>query len=164
MTVLEVTNGLTSDQLLPIISSLTPCSTSLTAPPLPLITLDTPMLNYDISGIALSFLPSSNELIELRARAWDVIAHAGVIAKMRYALPSAHITVGRFVKRGSGLGVERAEWVRLLDVINDVLRGWEGKWELNSLALRAGVQWYGGGYSIAENGVLCVSHAMSRSQ
>ncbi|PSR72008.1 hypothetical protein PHLCEN_2v12112 [Hermanssonia centrifuga] len=111
------------------------------------IILDTPAINFDVSGIALSFLPRDDAYLNLRAEMWDnVVQEAGFKVNMRYAFPSAHITVGRFID--GGLGMSRGSWVELLEKLRGEVAQWEGEWRLDGLELRAGKSWYGGGITV----------------
>ncbi|KAF7798307.1 hypothetical protein EIP86_009528 [Pleurotus ostreatoroseus] len=174
MTVFEIASGLTAPALRPVIDALRPHAAALTSPYLACApssasaaktapALDTPTLNVDLSGIALSFLPAASNagegtrapsILDLRAAMWDTAARAGVLAAPRYALPSAHVTVGRFVshKGGEGPGMERKAWVRLLDEINGELEGWKGVWRVEKMVLRGEVSWYGGGVDVTADG------------
>lgn len=148
LTVFEVTNGLTADRLRPVIEALSPHLAELAALPATPIILDTPSINMDISGIAISFLPRDDTILRLRAGIWDVVTQAGVRMNMRYVLPSAHVTVGRLVERGRRLGMGRPEWVALVEDINEELRAWTGEWRIERLLVRAGTSWYGGGVTL----------------
>lgn len=81
----------------------------------------------------------------------------------RYVVPSAHITVARFVDNGDFESDERVDsrkfeaWWALIDSINvrlkedlDSRRGGddrEGQWVIEDVECRYGVNWYGGGHS-----------------
>ncbi|KII89997.1 hypothetical protein PLICRDRAFT_75040, partial [Plicaturopsis crispa FD-325 SS-3] len=143
MTVLEIGNSFTPETLSPLITALRPHVASLTALPSDPITLDAPLLTYDASGLALSFLPLTNAYHRLRARLWAEVRAAGIDAKSRYVAPSAHVTIARFVEGGVGVG--REELVGILDGVKEDVAKWKGEWRLESLEVRAGNNWYGGG-------------------
>ena len=96
------------------------------------LVFDSPSVNLDVSGVALSFLPcpqaedGENDILALRARLFSTLASHGVSPHMRYALPSAHITVARFVD-GLEEGMDKEEWVRVVEGVNEELGRW-GVW------------------------------------
>ena len=149
----EVTNSLSRPELDDVLVKLIPHLPKLSTIPSELspIVLDAPQLNLELSGIALSFLPRDRNLLTFRARLWDTIARAGVMPRLRYALPSAHVTIGRFVEKGRGLGLERSEWVKLLQEINKDLEQYHGEWKIEKVLVREGALWYGGGKTLSNN-------------
>ncbi|KIY71534.1 hypothetical protein CYLTODRAFT_418765 [Cylindrobasidium torrendii FP15055 ss-10] len=61
-----------------------------------------PMLGFDSSAIALSFLPANDAgdaygYHHLRRDIYDMAVSSGTQIASRYAVPSAHITIGRFI-------------------------------------------------------------------
>jgi hypothetical protein len=71
-----------------------------------------PIISYDTSAIALSFVPAAGEdgsaaysgsdekytYHHLRRDLFDKVTNSGVSIAARYTVPSAHITIARFVK------------------------------------------------------------------
>ncbi|KAF5025247.1 hypothetical protein F66182_2713 [Fusarium sp. NRRL 66182] len=143
-----------------------------------------PMVSYDLSAFALSFLPASGEpslsppLTEpvatdgitqedsytyhhLRRDVFDKVQEAGVEVGSRYQVPSAHITLGRYLNHDDHDTPEkRASWVKTIDETNEWLEKevWDnpgsefiGEWlvgQERGLDARNGTLWYGGGKTI----------------
>ncbi|KAI9814129.1 MAG: transport between ER and Golgi ATPase protein [Phylliscum demangeonii] len=142
-----------------------------------------PLLTYDDAAVALSFLPAAGEgkqasagvdgytYHHLRRDLFDLCSELGVTVDSRYVVPSAHVTIARFVSAkhfssGNGvLGIEKMKrWVTKLDEINHWLKEnyWqiaddeassehEGQWrvgEEKGLDCRLGTLWYGGGATL----------------
>ena len=143
-----------------------------------------PMVSYDLSSFALSFLPASGEpgvspapvapgttealeqgdqytYHHLRRDLWDLCKQAGTTVDSRYVVPSAHITLGRYLTGDDhATPNQRRRWV---DAIDDVNRWLEtdvwgrsdadfiGEWVLGQergLDIRVGTLWYGGGRTV----------------
>lgn len=144
-----------------------------------------PLLSYDNQAIALSFLPASyrNTLQSLagdgnaytyhhlRRDLHDLCESAGITVGSRYVVPSAHLTIARYVTERKPEGDDKDksssfegifEWVNHLEEINTWLKQefWpesneankaQGDWvvgEERGLECRAGTLWYGGGRSV----------------
>ena len=143
-----------------------------------------PLINYDTAAIALSFVPAGNNnnydkgytYQHLRRDIFDKIQSVGVDVGSRYALPSAHITIARFVAdrnpflqpgekdKGMDDHVRVVDFVNTLDALNLMLKHeyWpddgnenahlsEGGWCLGQegfLELVDGASWYGRGERI----------------
>ncbi|OHW94836.1 hypothetical protein CSPAE12_06432 [Colletotrichum incanum] len=143
-----------------------------------------PMISYDLSAFAISFLPAAGEpplgpppaltatqkaVIEgdsytyhhLRRDVFDLAQSTGVPIESRYQVPSAHITLGRYLTEKDHETPEaRAKWVEIIDGINawletevwDLKDGeWVGEWVVGQergLDARNGQLWYGGGRTI----------------
>lgn len=144
-----------------------------------------PLLSYDNQAIALSFLPTSNESIldaltgdetaytyhHLRRDLYQLCESAGITVGSRYVVPSAHLTIARYVTErkpdaDDDEQISRSEivgkWVNQLEGINTWLKEefWpdsrsankaQGDWvvgEERGLDCRAGTLWYGGGRSV----------------
>ncbi|KAI1435207.1 RNA ligase/cyclic nucleotide phosphodiesterase [Xylaria sp. CBS 124048] len=143
-----------------------------------------PMVSYDLSAFALSFLPAAGEPVvspapaapdnadvlkqgddytyhHLRSDLWKQARAAGIDVESRYVVPSAHITLGRYITHEDHATPEQREkWVRAIDDINDWLKReiWErsdagviGEWivgQEKGLDVRAGTLWYGGGRTV----------------
>ncbi|KAL8798316.1 MAG: hypothetical protein Q9182_006758, partial [Xanthomendoza sp. 2 TL-2023] len=144
-----------------------------------------PILSYDTAAIALSFEPAAGESLpegrpvsadtytyhHLRRDLFDLSRSTGVEVASRYVVPSAHLTIARFVtqtdiSRSQVDGTPDPAKVRkLLDhivMINSRLRDeyWPsgdqpipagGEWivgQEKGLECRKGVLWYGGGETV----------------
>ncbi|OKP10051.1 hypothetical protein PENSUB_4516 [Penicillium subrubescens] len=143
-----------------------------------------PIVSYDASALALSFIPAvedrdrevdgkSNKSYSyqyLRSDLYDIVTEAGCQLEARYTVPSAHVTIARFVRPvgwseresgGSDLFHKRAqELVATIEDINQELRSdhWKrfgdpsrGEWVVGQekgLELMKGRSWYGKGESI----------------
>ncbi|KAI1463862.1 RNA ligase/cyclic nucleotide phosphodiesterase [Daldinia caldariorum] len=145
-----------------------------------------PMVSYDLSAVALSFLPASSEprlspppaaasdsgegsgdggdsytYHHLRRDMWELAKDAGVIVTSRYVVPSAHVTLARYLADADHASPEqRKRWVDTIDEINAWLEAevWDnagsrlvGEWVVGQekgLDVRVGTLWYGGGRTI----------------
>ena len=144
-----------------------------------------PLLSYDNQAIALSFLPASNENFSstvageenaytyhhLRRDLYNLCESTGVAVGSRYVVPSAHLTIARYVTERKADRDEKdqlsgsegmVKWVNHLEQINTWLQEefWlnsspsneaEVDWvvgEERGLDCRAGTVWYGGGRSV----------------
>lgn len=143
-----------------------------------------PMISYDLSACALSFLPAAGEpplspaptapdnvevlaqgdaytYHHLRRDMWDLAREAGVTVSSRYIVPSAHITLGRYLTNEDHATPEqRRRWVDAIDEINRWLETevWDnaesdliGEWVVGQekgLDVRVGTLWYGGGRTV----------------
>lgn len=144
-----------------------------------------PLVSFDASALALSFVPAAGEASteqlsssddysyhHLRGDSWEKCKDAGLQVASRYVVPSAHLTIARFISQdgfeGRNLqigGVDRDAVARLLSTleqVNEHLRAeyWpdeagripeSGEWWVGQdvgLTLRYGMLWYGGGESI----------------
>ena len=145
-----------------------------------------PMLSYDTSAIALSFLPASGEALptgrtqkdddytyhHLRRDLFSLARKVGVSVDSRYVVPSSHITIARFLSQGDHDTPEkRARWIEKIEELNGWLerefwpreeRGRDGgEWIVGmgkGLDFRGGSLWYGGGESI------CVGEGFEASE
>ncbi|KAI1362703.1 RNA ligase/cyclic nucleotide phosphodiesterase [Xylaria arbuscula] len=136
-----------------------------------------PMISYDLSAFAVSFLPAAGEtevspapippdnavVLEkgdsysyhhLRRDMWNQAKAAGVTIESRYIVPSAHITLGRYLSHDDHATPEqRKKWVDAIDNINEWLERevWEcanseviGEWivgQEKGLDIRVGNLW-----------------------
>ncbi|KAI1389966.1 RNA ligase/cyclic nucleotide phosphodiesterase [Hypoxylon trugodes] len=143
-----------------------------------------PMISYDLSAFALSFLPAAGEpplsppptapdtvkvlaqgdtysYHHLRRDMWDQAKEAGVTVSSRYIVPSAHITLGRYLtNKEHATPEQRQRWVDAIDEINAWLEStvWNnadsklvGEWVVGQergLDIRVGTLWYGGGRTV----------------
>lgn len=143
-----------------------------------------PMVSYDLSALALSFLPAAGEpslsppptvpdtaqvlkqgdsysYHHLRRDVWEQARDAGVTVTSRYVVPSAHVTLGRYLTDGDhATPAQRKRWVDAIDEINAWLEAevWDnaasrlvGEWVVGQekgFDIRVGTLWYGGGRTV----------------
>ncbi|KAL2000651.1 hypothetical protein VTN02DRAFT_2790 [Thermoascus thermophilus] len=149
-----------------------------------------PMISYDASAMALSFVPAAGEgagmhrsaeadkytYHHLRRDIYDKAATAGIQVASRYTVPSAHITIARFVTQdgflregaaedGRPSGVDHDRVKELIEKIEEINRRLQseywpkedgnikqgGEWivgQEKGLDFRKGRLWYGGGETI----------------
>ena len=135
------------------------------------VRLGKPFLSFDKAGLAVSFLSieggrdRSYTYHHLRRDLWGMLRRRGIEASSRYLVPSAHLTVGRFIGvEPVGIGSvakEMKKWIKVIDEINDWLEKYgeqymhgddgEGQsfWEIDTpLDLRKGLTWYGEGQKV----------------
>ena len=188
LTTLEVAHSRTAEEIANLVSSMRPVIPALTG-----LTFTRrsrivkPMISYDLSAVALSFLPASGEEVlsppavppspedatngsaadgdeytyhHLRRDVFNLASESVAIAS-RYVVPSAHITLGRYLDQKDHETPEsRARWIRAIDDINKWLEKevWDvrdgefiGEWivgQERGLDARCGKLWYGGGRTI----------------
>ncbi|KAF4552510.1 Hypothetical protein D9617_10g074930 [Elsinoe fawcettii] len=183
-TTLEITHSLTEPEITELVSRLEPVARKVVD-----YTYDhrariiKPKITYDAQAMALSFLPASGEGLpegrtgaddkftyhHLRKELWSVCTDAGVKVASRYIVPSAHLTLGRFIfadefKKSDG-SFDHDRMERLVEVIEETNQWLEqnywpdaqgrikegGEWILGQergLDHRRGTLWYGGGETI----------------
>ncbi|KAI1177183.1 RNA ligase/cyclic nucleotide phosphodiesterase [Nemania sp. FL0916] len=143
-----------------------------------------PMVSYDLSAFALSFLPAAGEPVvspapiapgtttvveqgdrysyhHLRRDMWNNAKAAGITIDSRYIVPSAHITLGRYLTdKDHATSEQRKLWVDAIDRVNEWLENevWGnrnstviGEWivgQERGFDIRVGNLWYGGGRSV----------------
>ncbi|KAG6001430.1 hypothetical protein E4U43_001315 [Claviceps pusilla] len=191
MTVLEVAFSKTPDEIAALVSVLRdaiPAITSYTH--LHRARLVKPIISYDTSAIAVSFLPASGEerispaptapdaaaqtitqgdgytYHHLRREVFDMVQQTGLQVGSRYQVPSAHITLGRFLDEADhDTPQKRQRWIAAIDDVNAWLErevwgkgegegdeaGFIGEWVVGQekgLDARNGSLWYGGGRTI----------------
>lgn len=179
MTALEITHSLTAPEIDALVNQILPHAESITD-----FTLDhrarlvKPCLSFDAQALALSWLPADGEAgrspeqdsytyHHLRRDLSTLASETGVKVASRYVIPSAHLTVGRFIETSDfedqhgKLNREKVqELVATCEEINVWLRDefWPEKgshkvrggiqWivgEEKGLEFRKGALWYGGG-------------------
>ena len=124
-----------------------------------------PMISYDGSALALSFVPDTATTYtyhHLRRDIYKLASNSGVEVASRYVVPSAHLTIARWVDQRV---VEKRRVGELVDVLEQLNAELEGKYwgddgnaaglrwqvgEEKGLVCRRGQVWYGGGESFAE--------------
>ncbi|KAK9458038.1 RNA ligase/cyclic nucleotide phosphodiesterase [Dipodascopsis uninucleata] len=156
LTALEILHSADEEHMANYVTSLKPVLKKLLAPhPAPVLVR--PILSFDQSALALSFLPVSSYRADgewysyhhYRKDLYDIV-QSHVPVDSRYQVPSAHVTIARFVK---GLSIPVEKWVAKLDEINTWLDNEGGrdiKWTIGDergAECRCGRIWYGGGIS-----------------
>lgn len=137
-----------------------------------------PMVSYDLSAFAVSFLPAAGEQAvspapvapdnaavlkqgdnysyhHLRRDMWNQAKEAGIDIDSRYVVPSAHITLGRYLTHEDHATPEqRKQWVDAIDSVNEWLERevWGksdseviGEWVVGQekgTDIRVGTLWY----------------------
>jgi len=177
MTALEITHSLTAQeidglvgQMLPGVPEITDYTYSHRA------RLVRPVVSFDAQALALSFLPAAGEpgtteeqdaytYHHLRRDLFIKAQATGVKVASRYVVPSAHLTIGRFITTkdfGTADGkVDHAKLEKLVEEIEEINRWLEdefwpknghikegGEWtvgEEKGLEYRKGTLWYGAG-------------------
>ena len=138
-----------------------------------------PMVSYDAQALALSFLPAAGEngrspsedgytYHHLRRDLFSKAQSTGVKVASRYVIPSAHLTIGRFIKEqdfeAADGSVDHETVKKLIDAIEEINEWLEreywpkdgrikdgGEWivgEEKGLEYRKGALWYGGGETV----------------
>ena len=143
-----------------------------------------PLLSYDNQAVALSFLPASDTSYQkrpphdfdeftyhhLRRDLYNLCESTGVHVASRYTVPSAHLTIARYMTQPETGKYKNAklsessdaavEWIEQLEKINAWLEKdyWAensadglGEWIVGDevgLDCRKGTLWYGGGTSV----------------
>ncbi|KAI4160319.1 MAG: hypothetical protein LQ342_005815 [Letrouitia transgressa] len=120
-----------------------------------------PMLSYDNAAIAMSFEPAAGESLpseraldadkytyhHLRRDLYALSKSTGVDVVSRYVVPSAHLTVARFVTQrdlsksseGSPDTEKVQDFIRKIEQINSWLQ--QDYWPKDGQAIKAGGQW-----------------------
>lgn len=177
MTALEITHSLTAAEIDALVEQMLPGVPEITD-----YTLDhrarlvKPMVSYDAQALALSFLPAAGDpgrseeddaysYHHLRRDLYAKASATGVKVESRYVIPSAHLTIARFITRRDFQTpegkVDHGKVEKLIAAIEEV-NAWlqaeywpkpdgiksGGEWvvgEEKGLDYRKGTLWYGGG-------------------
>ncbi|TRM60735.1 RNA ligase/cyclic nucleotide phosphodiesterase [Schizophyllum amplum] len=164
ITLLELVSGKTEADVDAVIQQLGCVSDALVAyPRAHPARLVRPRLNFDFGGLALSFVPdelqdvregdiaSTQTYHHLRRDLYALSLSVGVLPQSRYTLPSAHITIARFISDNDFVRSEH---------LSRLLRASTASWETSSLGwmvgeagveLRKGRTWYGGGEAVCRS-------------
>lgn len=194
MTTLEVAHSRTAEEIASLVSQIRPAIPELTKLPyMHRSRLVKPLVSYDLSALALSFVPASGEAVlsplpvpphpddiahpglphgnttdtdrytyhHLRRDVFNMASGTGADIGSRYVVPSAHITLGRYLGQKDHETPElRERWIQTIDEVNAWLEKevWEvqdgeftGEWivgQERGLDARCGTLWYGGGRTI----------------
>ncbi|KAK3937393.1 RNA ligase/cyclic nucleotide phosphodiesterase [Diplogelasinospora grovesii] len=190
MTTLEITHSRTPAEISGLVESMRPVARTVTDLTFTRRSrLVKPLLSYDLAAIALTFLPASGEAVVSRPIAApphtaDGVGKDGVVAwdeytyhhlrrgvfemvkdtyevQSRYVVPSAHITLGRYLCQDDHDTPQKREaWIDAIEGINKWLEtqvwdaeggGWIGEWivgQERGLDFRCGALWYGGGRTV----------------
>ncbi|KAJ5747183.1 uncharacterized protein N7511_008879 [Penicillium nucicola] len=186
-TVLEVAHSLTEAQIDDLVKTLK-SSTTITQAQIaehPLAhqsRLLKPMVSFDASAMALSFAPAAGEpsaeqsaghddqytYHHLRRDVFDMVRAAGIPVASRYIVPSAHVTIARFITQDGfevAGQVDHARVKLIIDKIGEINEKLEsmywpqpgdtqpekGEWVVGKgqgLVIRKGRLWYGGGENV----------------
>lgn len=180
MTALEVTHSQTADEIEALVAKLLPSAAEIADATFHhRARLVKPLVSFDSQALALSFLPASGETgrsagedaytyHHLRRDLHSQVESAGVKVASRYVIPSAHLTIARFIDKrefeGQNGKVDGSKCTALIKVI-DNLNAWleaeywpkegpikkGGEWivgEGKGLDCRKGTLWYGGGETV----------------
>jgi hypothetical protein len=143
MTALEITHSVTEPEISALITQLQPLIPTMTdLPHTHRPRLIKPFISYDNAALALSFLPATGEGLSvppsshpnrepsddihtyhhLRRDLYAMAHSAGITIESRYVVPSAHITIGRFLVQGDHDSREKMEkWVGEIEAVNEWL-------------------------------------------
>ncbi|KAL2843704.1 RNA ligase/cyclic nucleotide phosphodiesterase [Aspergillus pseudoustus] len=182
-TVLEVAHSLTEEEIETLVQTL---QSSTTVQPAQIASypiahptrLIRPMVSFDSAALALSFVPAatgdpsqSYTYHHLRRDIWDLVRQAKLPVASRYVVPSAHVTIARFISQDGFTveGEDEADKVdkhqvkTFIDKIGEINRKLEseywsvpadagdgGQWLIGreALVIRRGRVWYGGGEDV----------------
>jgi hypothetical protein len=185
MTALEITHSLTAPEIDALVDQLLPHAQPIADYPAShRARLVKPCVSFDAQALALSFLPAAGEprsesgdgkhgdgdgytYHHLRRDIFAMASRTDVTVASRYVIPSAHLTVGRFVTKKDFEGpdgrVEKEKMRAFVDAIAEVNAWLEreywpkgdgtagkegGEWvvgEEKGLEFRKGALWYGAG-------------------
>ena len=137
MTALEITHSKTAPEIAAALETLRPSVERIVNYTVAHRTrLIKPALGFDDQAIALSFVPAAGEggrsveddgysYHHLRRDIWELVQDSGVDVGSRYVVPSAHLTIGRFItnedftKDGEGK-IDPEKVSGLIEVIEEV--------------------------------------------
>ena len=120
-----------------------------------------PVIGFDASALALSFLPAAGEALSngrtiqddaytfthLRRDLFDKCVEAGAVMQSRYIIETSHITIARFInevdfQQDNGAELDRQKVSKLISIIEE-LNKWleEDYWPNHTAAIRNGGEW-----------------------
>jgi hypothetical protein len=136
MTAMEVTHSQTHEQIDSLVEKLSPAASAIADYTFDhRVRLVKPMVSYDAQALALSLLPAVGEggrsldkdkytYHHLRRDLFEQIQAAGVKVGSRYVIPSAHLTIARFITKkdfeAADGKVDHAKIERLIAMIDDI--------------------------------------------
>ncbi|KAJ6145107.1 hypothetical protein N7470_009002 [Penicillium chermesinum] len=162
ITVSEVAHSMTEQQIADLVHTLTSSST---------ITLEQiskyptshqtrllkPMVSFDSAALALSFVPEAGEkpyasgdnhyysYHHLRRDVFDMVRQTGINVASRYVVPSAHVTIARFINQNGFLkagSVDRERVKLFVETIEDINRKLEREyWPQENGSIKEGGEW-----------------------
>ena len=163
-TLVEVVHSLPAEKIHAVVDKLGPevAASLVRLEPDRRATLIRPQINIDTGAVALSFVPGPSpdgqfSYHHLRRNGWNRVRDSGVQIESRYSVPSAHITIARFISRKDHQTPEAvANWVKVVEDVNEWLKNnwWnceDLEWTIgkdHGLILRQGRVWYGGGETV----------------
>ena len=180
MTALEITHSLTAPKIDGLVKQILPGSSEVVDYPVNhRARLVKPLVSFDAQALALSFLPAAGEsgrspeedsysYHHLRRDLHTKASATGVKVASRYVIPSAHLTIARFITKKdfeSAEGtVDHAKVHKLVDTIEET-NAWlhaeywpksdgireGGEWVVGQdkgLDFRHGALWYGDGETV----------------
>lgn len=151
MTALEIVHSEPEETIQPLLASLKPHITklvhgALNDPP----TLFRPKICFDAAALALTFIPNPKKPVSYthyRAKLFDtVVNEAGIPVDSRYQVPSAHITIARFIDQVSPDKLKAL--LAKAEELNGLLAASDLEWTIGDerpALVRSGRIWYGGG-------------------
>lgn len=124
-------------------------------------TLTRPLLCFDAAALALTFVPVENSewtYTHYRSRLYEFVQNfANVTVDSRYQVPSAHVTIARFIEDVSERAVD-ALLEEILKINEWLEQEWKSlEWTIGderATECRCGRIWYGGGWSEGQGVVL----------
>ncbi|KIA75371.1 hypothetical protein HK57_00154 [Aspergillus ustus] len=182
-TVLEVAHSLTESEIALLVQTLQSSTavqpSQISSYPIAHPTrLIKPMVSFDSAALALSFVPAatgdsaqSYTYHHLRRDIWDLVRQADLPVASRYVVPSAHVTVARFISQDGFTAegedgadkVDKSRVETFIEKISEINRKledeyWPGQdsvgdgseWVVGreGLVIRRGRLWYGGGEDV----------------
>lgn len=164
LSALEITHSAPSEMISSLLVSLRPHISQLLHP-LPFAPLlIKPMICFDSAALALTFVPHPDEpfsYTHYRAKLFDTVESlANISVDSRYQVPSAHITIARFIDE-IGPDTVKALLAKISE-LNEMLEASTLEWKIGTeraSECRCGRIWYGGGWS--EGHGLSIEEALS---
>lgn len=160
MTALEITHSLTANEIDALVQQMLPGVPEIADYTLThRARLVKPMLSFDAQALALSYLPAAGEpsrdaeedsytYHHLRR---DLLTNAqatGVKVASRYVIPSAHLTIGRFITKRDfeteDGEVDHARVEKLIAAIEEVNQWLRAEYWPTAEGIRAGGEWFVG--------------------
>lgn len=162
MSALEISHSAPKETTQALLVSLRPHISQILHPPPQAPTLIKPQICFDSSALALTFLPDPTQdftYTHYRANLFDMVSMTGVPVESRYQVPSAHVTLARFIDDVPPKQVKQL--LAKITELNEQLASSDLEWTICSeraSEFRCGRIWYGGGW--CEGHALTVEEAM----